>query len=118
MVLGQRLARKTCPACAVSRPVSRTELAMLGLGEETAFDIRQGTGCEHCTLGYQGRIGIFELLGVDEQIRHMIMDRATFDEIRTWALEHTAYTTMRQEGIQKIRQGLTTPEEIIRITME
>jgi type IV pilus assembly protein PilB len=118
MVLGQRLARKTCPACAVSRPASDSERAVFGLEQDTVFNIRQGTGCEQCTLGYQGRTGIFELLEVNEPIRRLIMDRATFDEIRTFALDHTAYTTMRQDGIEKIRQGVTTPDEIMRITLE
>ncbi|MBU1195045.1 MAG: Flp pilus assembly complex ATPase component TadA [Proteobacteria bacterium] len=117
-VLAQRLVRKNCPFCGVSQDITRPELALLGLPGEEPFTVKRGRGCEHCTLGYKGRMGVFELLSVDEQIRRMIIENATFEDIRAYALAKTAYRTMRSNGIDKIRQGLTTPEEILRITLD
>lgn len=117
-VLAQRLVRKVCPFCSKPRQISSSELSMLGLEGEQPFDIRQGDGCKECTNGYRGRMGIYELLGTDDQVREMIMSGATFEQIREYALEKTAYASMREDGIEKIRGGLTTPEEIGRVTIE
>ncbi len=116
-VLAQRLVRKVCPSCCESHEITPSELSMLGLPKDEAFTIRRGQGCKNCTNGYRGRMGIFELLTMNEQIRSMIMERATFEQIRDYGLAHTPYTTMRSDGIEKIRQGRTTPEEIARVTL-
>jgi type IV pilus assembly protein PilB len=95
----------------------RAEMAMLGLAGEP-FRIRRGAGCEHCHQGYCGRIGLFEFLPVDDELRRMIMARATFEELRKRAIEEMNFQTLRQDGIAKLRAGLTTPEEIMRVTLE
>jgi type IV pilus assembly protein PilB len=116
-VLGQRLVRKVCPSCSCSHPISESELSMLECEKDQCFDVQRGQGCPNCTNGYRGRMGIYELLSVDEQIRSMIMERATFEQVRDYALAHTSYKTMRMDGIEKVRQGRTTPEEIARVTL-
>ncbi len=117
-VLAQRLVRKVCPFCSELQEITKSELSMLGLCEDEKFKIKRGKGCDNCTMGYKGRMGIYELLSVDEQIRRMILERATFEELKTYALKNTNYLTMRDDGIDKVRQGLTTPEEIMRITLD
>ncbi len=116
-VLAQRLVRKVCPSCTGSHRVTPSELSMLECDADECFDVQRGKGCPNCTNGYRGRMGLYELLSVDEQIRSLIMQRATFEQIRDYALAHTAYRTMRSDGIDKIRQGRTTPEEIARVTL-
>ena len=116
-VLAQRLVRKVCPSCARPVEITASELAMLDLPTDQPFTIRRGQGCKNCTNGYRGRMGIFELLPMDDQIRAMIMAGDTFEQVRDYALAHTPYDTMRSDGIEKIRQGRTTPEEIARVTL-
>jgi type IV pilus assembly protein PilB len=116
-VLAQRLVRTVCTQCGEWSLLSEPEMAMLGLAGEP-FRIRRGAGCEHCHQGYCGRIGLFEFLPVDDELRRMIMARATFEELRKRAIEEMNFQTLRQDGIAKLRAGLTTPEEIMRVTLE
>jgi type IV pilus assembly protein PilB len=116
-VLAQRLVRTVCPRCGVWQAISNAEMTMLAQ-EGDGFEIRRGAGCEHCHMGYRGRMGIFEFLPLDDNLRRMILDRATSDALRQQALAHGTYTTLRQDGIARMREGLTTPEEIARVTME
>ena len=117
-VLAQRLVRRVCKACAKRRRIRPSELTMLGLPEDTGFEVTRGEGCHECTNGYRGRMGIFELLTMDDTVREMIMAGATFEQIRDHAAKNTGYRNMRTDGIEKVRQGLTTPEEIARVTIE
>ncbi|OPY70701.1 MAG: Type II secretion system protein E [Syntrophorhabdaceae bacterium PtaU1.Bin034] len=116
-VLAQRLVRTVCSQCGEWSTMTEAEAAMLGL-EETPFAVCRGAGCEHCHLGYRGRTGIFEFLPVDDELRRMIMARATFAEIKQRAIEGKHFRTLRQDGIAKVRAGVTTPEEIMRVTLE
>jgi len=92
-------------------------MEMLGL-QEDPFPIRRGRGCEHCHMGYRGRMGIYELLSIDAGMQQLIMNRANFEEIRHYAIKNQGFKTLRQDGIDKIRKGLTSPEEVLRVTME
>ncbi|WP_319406543.1 ATPase, T2SS/T4P/T4SS family [uncultured Desulfosarcina sp.] len=116
-VLAQRLVRTVCPACGRERTVTDAELKMLGIDGD-AFSVRQGTGCDDCHLGYRGRLGLYELLEVDERMKAQIMQSATTEVLRRTAVENRAFRTLRQDGIDKVRQKLTTPEEIMRVTLE
>jgi type IV pilus assembly protein PilB len=117
-VLAQRLVRRVCPACADWHPISQAEQRMLGLAEDDLFSVRRGSGCELCNgKGYLGRSGIFELLVVDERLEQMIAAAESSDRLRDYALKHQSFLTLRQDGIAKIRQGVTTPEEVMRVTM-
>ena len=116
-VLAQRLVRTVCPHCGVRQAISNAEAAMLAQADD-GFLIRRGPGCKHCHMGYRGRMGIFEFLSMDDHLRRMVLERATSEALRQHAMAHGNFTTLRQDGIAKMRDGLTTPEEIVRVTME
>lgn len=115
-VLAQRLVRRICPHCATSYQPSEAELELLHQPEELEF--RQGSGCEMCNfIGYQGQIGIFELLVSNEELERLIMERSNTGKIREAALAN-GMISLRADGLKKVKQGLTTLAEIIRVTRE
>lgn len=116
-VLAQRLVRTVCPRCSRGQPVTEAELAMLGLSEG-GFEIRRGVGCKHCHMGYKGRTGIFEFFPVDEELKTKVMARSSWEDLRRDAMIRKGFQTLRQHGIEKVRAGLTTPEEIMRVTID
>ena len=78
----------------------------------------KGKGCSACkNTGYSGRIGIFELLIVNDKIRKLIVDKASSDVIKKTAIE-TGMKTLRDDGLDKVLKGITTPEEVIKATQE
>jgi len=117
-IVGQRLVRMICSNCKEPYQPTDSELADFGTNsKETAgVTFYKGTGCEECAhSGYKGRIGIFELLSINEKIRDLILDKATSDEIHDCAVE-SGMKTMRQDGWLKILLGITTFEEVSRHT--
>jgi type II secretory ATPase GspE/PulE/Tfp pilus assembly ATPase PilB-like protein len=117
-VVGQRLVRTICPLCKIPYSPTDEELASFGVTPEEVADITFfiGKGCEECAhTGYKGRMGIFELLPVSEEIRDLILERASADEINRIALQQ-GMQSMRQDGWLKICMGLTTFEEVTRQT--
>lgn len=117
-VMAQRLVRTICPHCKTEQKVQRDYLVKIGFPEdkiETAKFYR-GTGCEECRqLGYQGRTGIYELLVVTEPIRPLIMNRSPATTIAQVAIEQ-GMRTLRQDGWDKVMAGITTIEEVLRVT--
>jgi type IV pilus assembly protein PilB len=117
-VLAQRLIRKICTACRTAYEPSEQVLASLGLsihdiGDKNFF---YGKGCEACNqTGYKGRKGIYELLKISDPIREMINDRAPGILIRQKAIE-LGMTTLREDGLRSIYDGLTTIEEVVKYT--
>jgi len=117
-VLAQRLVRRVCRNCAEHAPVNQAELRLLGLADDDHFEVWRGRGCELCnSRGYSGRVGIFELLQVDGELEKLIAAGRPTETIRADALRRQGMRTLRREGIAKIRQGITTPEEVVRATM-
>ncbi len=117
-VIAQRLVRVVCPRCRAPYRPTAEELAEFGATPEAVADISffKGKGCDECGHGgYKGRLGIFELLPVSEEIQNLILNNATADEIHTTALEQ-GMKTMRQDGWLKICLGITTFEEVSRHT--
>jgi type IV pilus assembly protein PilB len=116
-VLAQRLVRKVCPKCSKNYKPSTHELQRLGY---TANDLigaafSKGDGCSHCQhTGYKGRVGIFELLVLDESVRNAIIDQKTSQEIRRISIESTGLITLIEDGIFKAASGLTTIDEVLR----
>ncbi len=116
-VLAQRLLRRVCPGCAESyRPTSH-ELGRLLLRQAdiagSAF--RLGQGCSQCHYtGYQGRIGVHELLVLNEPVKEAILAKKTSSEIRRISVETSGLVTLLEDGIAKAAQGLTTLYEILR----
>ena len=88
----------------------------MGIDDSTTKSAFRGKGCNHCNeTGYRGRTGIYELLVIDDEIRKMILAHASTQEIRERAIQ-LGMTTLRQDGWRKIMEGVTTVEEIIRVT--
>jgi type IV pilus assembly protein PilB len=112
--LGQRLVRKICPACAAEYRPDKSVLEKLGLAADSIFS--KGQGCESCgNTGYKGRIGIFEVLRVNRAIRALIRDGASEDCIAKAAREQ-GMKTLFEDGLQKVRDGITTLDELRRVT--
>ena len=115
--LAQRLVRVVCPYCGQWEDITDAELLMLGIERAGGFRIKRGKGCDYCNnIGYKGRIGIFEILVLDDAIRKMITSGATSEEIQNFAEKKRGFKTLRQDGILKMKEGITTPEEIERVT--
>jgi type IV pilus assembly protein PilB len=117
-VCSQRLVRLICERCAApyNPPPGYLERAGLAGAFGSDFVFRKGNGCEHCSrTGYHGRTAVYELLVCEPRVQQMILARASSDEIRAAAVQ-AGMTTMRDDGIQKARAGLTTIEELVRAT--
>ncbi|MFA5354107.1 MAG: type II secretion system protein GspE, partial [Thermodesulfovibrionales bacterium] len=117
-ILAQRLVRMICQACKEPDPsaASREELKALGITGDVP--IYRGRGCEQCGgTGYFGRSGIFELLVVDDDIRRLILKNSDPNSIREEA-RRKGMRTLLEDGALKIKLGVTTPAEVIRVTQE
>ncbi|MHC4883458.1 MAG: GspE/PulE family protein [Planctomycetota bacterium] len=117
-VLAQRLVRRVCPHCAVSHTPNASELSSIGLqfADSNTKGMKRGVGCEACfDHEYFGRTGIHELLSVTDEIRRMITARTTAAEIRELGIQQ-GMKTLRMDGAQKVLQGITTPDEVLRVT--
>ncbi len=117
-VLAQRLVRRICPKCSQKRPASVQDRTWLGLhGEPSELTLRLGAGCEACRgTGYRSRLGIFELLMVDAVVRRQIQAMATAAQIKEAAMS-SGMRSMRDDGVGKVLAGMTTIEEVERVTM-
>jgi type IV pilus assembly protein PilB len=112
-VVAQRLARRLCEHC--RRPVSAAaaDVGLEGAGE---VDVFEPAGCARCReTGYRGRVGLFEVMAVSEEIRSLIVRRAAASEIRRVAVEQ-GMQTLVEDGLNKVRAGETTLAEIARVT--
>lgn len=117
-VLAQRLVRTICPSCRVEYVPTREDLAELGLDPKEVKRLFKGTGCQACqNTGYLGRLGIFELMLVNEDIRQLILKNADSNTIKAKAREQ-GMVTLREDGAYKVRMGITTIEEVTRVTRE
>ncbi len=117
-VLAQRLVRRICPHCA--RPAAPTDAELTRLGIPPGTDIsrlRAGVGCDQCRgTGYRGRLGLFELLTVDEAVRHDIAAVAPASRIAATAVAG-GMRSLHADGVARALAGLTTLEEVARVTM-
>lgn len=113
-VLAQRLVRVNCTKCREPYTPSPAALKSAGLPENA--QLMRGKGCPRCNqTGFMGRIGIFELMVITEEIKAMVDGRRSSSEIRKKALEQ-GMKSLRQDGLEKIQQGITTLEEVLRVT--
>ena len=118
-IVAQRLVRKVCPNC--KQPYEMTEGEMSALGIDFAqlseSSVVKGVGCESCKhRGYKGRAGIFEIFLIDDEVRHMVNNKANTVELRKRARE-MGMRTLREDGIRKVLSGMTTAEEVISSSM-
>jgi type IV pilus assembly protein PilB len=119
LVAAQRLVRKICSACRQEVKVPEAALINLGFAPEEARTLKlyKGRGCERCSsTGYKGRIGLFEVMEIDEDVRDLILSGGSAYELRAKAVENDMMT-LRGSGLQKIRDGVTTIEEVVRETV-
>jgi general secretion pathway protein E len=119
-ILAQRLVRKICNYCKAPIPMESEKLKAMGIdtGRDGRLELFHGKGCEKCRgTGYLGRTCILELMPFSESIRKMTTDAADVDAIRTKAREE-GMRTLRESAVEKLLNGITTPEEVLRITWE
>jgi type IV pilus assembly protein PilB len=119
-VCGQRLARQICPKCQTSYEPQAHLLEELGVPAvlPPGFEFVKGRGCEYCNRsGYRGRTGIYELMELSPEVQRAILTNASSSEIREIAMGQNMMT-MREDAIQKVLDGITTCEEVARVTLE
>ena len=115
-LVAQRLLRKVCPHCA--REVDTTEQERIFLGEDVKRT-RRGMGCSHCNnTGYKGRIAVHEILSMDHTVRKMVVEHQSIEEIKRYAIEQQGMRTLKESGLQLVKEGVTTPEELMKISYE
>src|SRR5581483_9362317 len=118
-ILAQRLVRRICTKC---KEETRPTTDMLADLQMTGQDIAgkrfyRGRGCEHCNnTGYRARVGLFELMVLNDELREMIMRNASTDELRDRARSY-GMVTLRDAGMEAVYKGLTTVEEVVRETI-
>jgi len=116
-VLAQRLVRVICKNCKELTKVSKTLIAEMGTYDQGEMETFHGKGCKECShTGFRGRAGIYELLVVDDAIRQLILDKSTAQIIRE-AARKKGMTTLREDGWKKVADGITTVEEVLRVTL-
>jgi general secretion pathway protein E len=117
-IMAQRLVRRICPNCRVPDPSAAALLRQMGVEPPADADFARGTGCEACAgTGFRGRVGIFELMAVDDAVRRLVMTDPGADTIRNLAVSQ-GMVTLRRDGFVKVARGLTTLAEVIRVTQE
>jgi general secretion pathway protein E/type IV pilus assembly protein PilB len=117
-IMAQRLVRTICPHCKTEQKVARDYLLKIGFPEEEIPTTRfmRGAGCEECRqLGYQGRLAIYELLVLNEGLRPLILNRSSSTTIAQKAMDQ-GMRTLRTDGWNKVKNGITTIEEVLRVT--
>jgi type IV pilus assembly protein PilB len=119
LILAQRLARLICSNCRA--PVELPPQALLDIGvsreEVGGFTCFQGTGCPQCNgSGYRGRIALYEVMPISEELRELVLNGASASEIKRGAIS-LGMKTLRQSGLSKLKEGLTTVGEVVRVTM-
>jgi len=125
VIVAQRLLRKICEMCKTSISVSRDEMIqnlsqnIINKHFEAKNEIRiyKGAGCAVChNTGYSGRVGVFEVLEITNEIRKLIVQKADADIILKQAIDEYDMTTMLDDGLKKVKEGVTTIEEVLRVT--
>lgn len=115
-VISQKLARQLCPHCKVKRKTSEYEkMVFKTILNKDVDEIWDTEGCEECHDGYKGRIAIHEVLRIDQDIRDALSNGKPKEEIRKLVYDNGNVTTMLQDGLEKVLQGLTTFEEILKL---
>jgi type IV pilus assembly protein PilB len=120
LILAQRLLRRICVNCKAPVAVQPHALIDIGLTTEEAASITcyKGAGCEACSgTGYKGRIAIYEVMGLSPELHDMVLSGASPIEIKRGAIQQ-GMQTLRMSGLQKLQEGITTVEEVLRVTFK
>jgi type IV pilus assembly protein PilB len=122
LIIAQRLVRKICSNCINEyHPDAKTLAFFQKAFKKQVFKQKfyRGKGCPECSqTGYKGRMGIFEILVVNEKIRELILEKASLDRIRQEATQTGGMVLMIKDGLDKVASGLTTIEEVLRVAEE
>ncbi|MDG5470961.1 GspE/PulE family protein [Jeotgalibacillus sp. ET6] len=117
-VVAQRLVRKVCRDCAEKMQPSQREKEIFAKRGLTLETVTKGSGCASCNMtGYKGRIAIHEVLEIDEEMRRVILNNDAFSKLREIAIKNKTIFLL-DDGLLKVKQGITTTEEILRVAME
>jgi len=119
LVMAQRLVRRICKSCKEEYTPTKEELALVGLEESRVTGpLHRGKGCTECrNTGYKGRLAIFEMIPMARELRKLVFDNANEDEIRQTALDK-GMITLREAGLERVLDGTTSVEEVMRSTVE
>lgn len=118
-VLAQRLVRRNCPSCKAADQPDERHLSSLGIHAEHSVDATymRGQGCPKCnSTGFRGRVGIFEMFNVNEELQAMIYEEASLVSLRKKSRE-MGMRSMREDGVRKVIAGVTTAEEVLHATV-
>jgi type IV pilus assembly protein PilB len=119
MIVAQRLVRRICSFCKEPFEMPPPALTQVGFSEHESRTLKlfRGRGCERCSnTGYKGRVGLYEVLEIDDELREMILSGGSAYELRQKAIQN-GMMTLRASGLQKIRDGMTSVEEVVRETV-
>ena len=120
VIIGQRLARRLCPHCKAPVDIPRDGLLAEGFPQEdveSGMTVFRAVGCDRCNEGYKGRVGIYQVMPVSEGMRRLIMENRNAMELADQA-RREGIRDIRQSGLLKVRNGITSLEEINRVTLE
>jgi general secretion pathway protein E len=116
-VLAQRLVRRLCPHCKKPYEASKNDLEALNITDQPSATLYAPGGCEKCShSGYRGRSGIYEIISIDDELRRMIHDNASEQQIERYA--RTKTPSIMDEGRRRVVEGITSLEELLRVTRE
>jgi len=119
LIAAQRLVRRICAGCKEAYEVPEQALVDLGFSTQEAKTIKpfKGRGCERCSgTGFKGRVALYEVMDVDEDVRELILSGGSANELRQQSLSN-GMISLRASGLEKIRDGVTTIEEVMRETV-
>ncbi|ERJ17910.1 Type 4 fimbrial assembly protein PilB [Salinisphaera shabanensis E1L3A] len=121
LIIAQRLARRLCQHCKVEAQIPREELVAEGFREDEVDSLRlfeaNADGCDNCTNGYKGRVGIYQVMPVTDEIGQIIMEGGNADDIERQA-ESEGVINLREAGLQKMRTGVLSLAEVNRVTVD
>jgi type IV pilus assembly protein PilB len=120
LICAQRLVRRVCQHCKEPHPAPAAALVQAGFSQDEAGSVTpyRGGGCDRCNLtGYKGRVGLYEVMEITEEIRELILVGASGLELRRKAIDE-GMITLRQSGLRKVKDGVTTIEEVVRETVK
>jgi type IV pilus assembly protein PilB len=120
LICAQRLVRRICASCKADHPTPAQALVQAGFSAEDAKSVvpKKGNGCEKCNnTGYKGRVGLYEVMDITDELRELVLVGASGLELRRKAIEE-GMLTLRMSGLRKVKDGLTTIEEVARETVK
>lgn len=118
LILAQRLARKICTQCIEQEQVPEQALLKIGFTKEEAASVKvmKGKGCSNCSdTGYKGRIALYEVMPLKEEMKDLVLEGASAGELKKTAIR-LGMTTLRRAGLNKVKEGVTSIEEVMRVT--